>query len=93
MEKPLRMVGYGPQIDEFIVGMNRAAEKAVPFAKEIFWDAIGADDLRRRPQNTQRQRHRGHRIFQIQDFEETPNGLPPSVKEVMNQVGRQSAVQ
>ena len=50
MEQPLRLVGYGPQIDEFIVGMNRAAEKAVPFAKEIFWDAIGQmtfDDARK----------------------------------------------
>ncbi|MGH7928010.1 MAG: DUF4197 family protein, partial [Candidatus Binatia bacterium] len=26
IEQPLRLVGYGPQIDEFIVGMNRAAE-------------------------------------------------------------------
>lgn len=41
IEQPLRLVGYGPQIDEFVVSMNRAAEKAVPFAKEIFWDAIG----------------------------------------------------
>jgi hypothetical protein len=41
VEQPLRLVGYGPQIDGFIVSMNRAAEKAVPFAKEIFWDAIG----------------------------------------------------
>ena len=41
IEQPLRLVGYGPQIDEFIVSMNRAAEKAVPFAREIFWDAIG----------------------------------------------------
>ena len=41
IEQPLRLVGYGPQIDEFIISMNRAAEKAVPFAKEIFWDAIG----------------------------------------------------
>ncbi|MDH3443764.1 MAG: DUF4197 domain-containing protein, partial [Deltaproteobacteria bacterium] len=41
IEKPLRFAGYGPQIDEFVVGMNRAAEKAVPFAKKIFWDAIG----------------------------------------------------
>src|SRR5690349_14898359 len=40
IEQPLRLVGYGPQIDEFIVSMNRAAEKAAPFAKEIFWDAI-----------------------------------------------------
>jgi Protein of unknown function (DUF4197) len=41
IESPLRFVGYGPQIDEFVLSMNRAAEKAVPFAKEIFWDAIG----------------------------------------------------
>jgi hypothetical protein len=41
MEQPLRLVGYGPQIDEFVLSMNRAAEKSVPFAKEIFWDAIG----------------------------------------------------
>lgn len=41
IEQPLRLVGYGPQIDEFVLSMNRAAEKAVPFAKEIFWDAIG----------------------------------------------------
>jgi Protein of unknown function (DUF4197) len=50
IESPLRFVGYGPQIDEFVVGMNRAAEKAVPFAKEIFWDAIGQmtfDDARK----------------------------------------------
>ena len=41
IEQPLRLIGYGPQIDEFVVSMNRAAEKAVPFAKEIFWEAIG----------------------------------------------------
>jgi len=50
IEQPLRLVGYGPQIDEFVVGMNRAAEKAVPFAKDIFWGAIGEmsfDDARK----------------------------------------------
>jgi Protein of unknown function (DUF4197) len=41
IEQPLRLIGYGPQIDEFVVSMNRSAEKAVPFAKEIFWYAIG----------------------------------------------------
>jgi hypothetical protein len=24
----LRMVGYGPQVDEFVLSMNRAAERA-----------------------------------------------------------------
>jgi hypothetical protein len=41
MEKTLRAVGLGPQVDEFILSMNRAAERAAPAAKEIFWDAIG----------------------------------------------------
>ncbi len=49
-EKGLRAVGYGPQVDEFVLSMNRAAEKASPFAKQIFWDAIGEmtfDDARK----------------------------------------------
>ncbi len=41
LDKGLRMVGYGPQIDEFVLTMNRAAEQAAPYAKEIFWEAIG----------------------------------------------------
>ena len=28
LEKGLRMVGYGPQFDEFVLSMNRAAEQA-----------------------------------------------------------------
>ena len=50
LEKGLRAVGYGPQVDELVLGMNRAAERAAPQAKQIFWDAIGAmtiDDARR----------------------------------------------
>src|SRR5512136_2274052 len=41
LEKGLRAVGYGPKVDEFILSMNRSAEQAAPFAKQIFWDAIG----------------------------------------------------
>jgi hypothetical protein len=49
-EKGLRAVGYGPQVDEFVLSMNRSAEKAAPFAKQVFWDAIGEmtfDDVRK----------------------------------------------
>src|SRR3989304_3358261 len=35
LEKGLRAVGYGSQLDEFVLSMNRSAEKAAPFAKEI----------------------------------------------------------
>ena len=41
MEKGLRALGLGSQVDEFILSMNRAAERAAPAAKSIFWDAIG----------------------------------------------------
>lgn len=50
LEQPLRLVGYGPQVDELVLGMNRAAEQAAPAAKQIFFDAIGEmtiDDARR----------------------------------------------
>lgn len=50
VEKGLRAVGYGPQVDELVLSMNRAAEAAAPHAKQIFWDAIGEmtfDDARK----------------------------------------------
>jgi hypothetical protein len=50
VEKGLRTVGYGPQVDEFVLSMNRSAERAAPFAKQIFWDALSEmtfDDARR----------------------------------------------
>ena len=46
IEQPLRLVGYGPQIDEFIVSMNRAAEKAVALRQRNFLGRDRPDDLR-----------------------------------------------
>ena len=40
IEKGLRLAGYGAQVDEVVLSMNRAAEAAAPKAKHIFWDAI-----------------------------------------------------
>ena len=42
LEKGLRMLGKGPEIDSFVLAMNRAAEKAAPGARSIFIDAISA---------------------------------------------------
>lgn len=36
----LGKAGYRKEVDEFVLGMNRAAEKAAPEAKQIFIDAI-----------------------------------------------------
>ena len=50
LERGLRMIGYGPNVDAFILSMNRSAEAAAPAARQIFVDAILAmsfDDARR----------------------------------------------
>jgi hypothetical protein len=50
LEKGLRMVGYGPQADEFVLSMNRAAEQSAPAARQIFLDAVTSmsfDDARK----------------------------------------------
>ncbi len=50
VERGMRAVGFGSQVDEFVLSMNRAAERAAPFAKQIFWDAItemSFDDARK----------------------------------------------
>ena len=40
VEKGMRVAGFGQKADELVLGMNRAAEKAAPLAKEIFIKAI-----------------------------------------------------
>ena len=87
MEQPLRLVGYGPQIDEFVVGMNRAAEKAVPFAKDIFWDAIGEmtfDDARKILNGSDTA---ATDYFKAKTSKKLHAAFKPSVTEVMDQVG------
>jgi hypothetical protein len=41
LERGLRLAGFGARVDEFVLSMNRAAERAAPFARQIFLDAIG----------------------------------------------------
>lgn len=40
VDKSLRMIGFDEKLDEFVLSMNRAAEKAVADAEGIFLDAI-----------------------------------------------------
>ncbi len=47
VEKLLRATGFGNQVDEFELSMNRAAERAAPEAKTIFWDAVKQNYFRR----------------------------------------------
>lgn len=50
VEQGLRMLGQGQRVDDLVLAMNRAAEKAAPAAKDIFWSAIKSmtfDDARK----------------------------------------------
>jgi hypothetical protein len=86
-EKGLRAVGYGPKVDEFIQSMNRAAEKSAPFAKQIFWDAIGEmtfEDVRKILS--------GHETAATDYFKEKTSDpltavFKPVVDKAMNEVG------
>ena len=40
VDQALRLLGQGEKVDSFVLSMNRAAEKAAPAAKDIFWAAI-----------------------------------------------------
>lgn len=50
LSKGLRMAGQGQMVDDFVLSMNRAAEKAAPEARKIFVDAVkqmSFDDARK----------------------------------------------
>jgi Protein of unknown function (DUF4197) len=67
--------------------MNRAAEKAVPFAKDIFWEAIGAmtfDDARRILDGSDTA---ATDYFKGKTSKKLQAAFLPNVKDVMDQVG------
>ena len=50
VESGLRTIGYGDKVDEFVLSMNRSAERAAPAARSIFGDAVtemSFDDARK----------------------------------------------
>jgi len=87
LEKGLKMVGYGPQIEEFVLSMNRAAEQAAPYAKQIFWDAIGEMSF-----EDARKILTGNDTAATQYFKDKTTGklttaFQPVVEKSMNEVG------
>ena len=87
LEQGLRVVGYGPQMDELVLGMNRAAERAAPAAKTIFWDAIAAmtiDDGRRILQGSDTA---ATDYFKEKTTEKLTAAFGPVVSSAMDEVG------
>ncbi|MCJ7641809.1 MAG: DUF4197 domain-containing protein, partial [Desulfobacterales bacterium] len=87
MEKGLRAVGLGPQVDEFILSMNRAAERAAPAAKSIFWDAIGEmtfEDARKILAGSDTA---ATDYFKAKTTDKLTGAFKPAVDQAMNEVG------
>jgi hypothetical protein len=87
LEKGLRAVGYGPQVDEFVLSMNRSAEQAAPFAKQIFWDALGEmtfEDARRIWSGTETA---ATDYFKGKTTDKLTAAFRPVVEKAMNEVG------
>ncbi|MFQ5792898.1 MAG: DUF4197 domain-containing protein, partial [Acidobacteriota bacterium] len=87
LEQGLRVVGYGPQVDEFVLSMNRAAERAAPAAKRIFWDAIGEmtfDDARKILDGGDTA---ATDYFKAKTSDELAAAFRPVVDQTMNEVG------
>ncbi len=87
LETGLRVVGYGPQVDEFVLSMNRAAEQAAPRAKQIFLDAVGEmtfDDARKilNGNNTAATEY-----FKDKTTDRLTTAFKPVVEKSMNEVG------
>jgi hypothetical protein len=86
-ETGLRAIGYGPKVDELVLSMNRAAEKAAPRAKKIFWNAIlqmSIDDAR---QILSGGDTAATEYFQGATSEELTAEFKPVVQQTMDQVG------
>jgi Protein of unknown function (DUF4197) len=86
-ERTLHAVGFGQQVDEFVVSMNRAAERAAPAALSIFFDAASAmtfDDARRILQGGDTA---ASEYFKTKTTDKLTVAFRPTVKQAMNEVG------
>jgi uncharacterized protein DUF4197 len=83
----MRMMGMGAQVDELEVGMNRAAEQATPFAKQIFLNALKKmtfDDARKILTGSDTA---ATSYFQRTSTDELSTGFAPIVEKSMKNVG------
>ena len=80
-------MGYGPQVDELVLSMNRAAEKAAPAARKIFWDAIGEMRHRRRAEDPHGGNTAATKYFKGKTTPKLTTAFTPVVERSMSEVG------
>ena len=86
-EKGLRIFGFGPQVDEFVLSMNRAAERAAPKATEIFAGAIAQMPFADAQQILSGPDTAATEYFKAKTSAQLTAAFRPHVEQAMNQVG------
>jgi hypothetical protein len=87
LETGLRAIGYGPKLDEFVLSMNRAAERAAPSAKQIFWDAIGAMTFEDAQKILKGNETAATQYFRGKTSDRLTTAFRPIVEQATNEVG------
>ncbi len=86
-EKGLRTFGFGPQVDEFVVSMNRAAERAAPQAKQIFLGAISEMTFADAKEILNGSQTAATDYFKVKTTDKLTAAFRPQVEKAMNEVG------
>lgn len=86
-EKGMRVFGFGPQVDDFILSMNRAAEQAAPQAAKIFATAIAQMSIADARQILAGADTAATDYFRVKTSDQLAAAFRPYVETTMNQVG------
>ena len=92
-EQALRMVGFGPQIDAFLLSMNRAAEEAAPEAEALFRDTIKKMSFEDARKILQGRDDEATRYFKEKTWDRLARAFMPIVHGAMSRVGVTRAYQ
>lgn len=86
-EKGLRTFGFGPQVDDLVMSMNRAAERAAPRAKPIFLAAISEMTFADAKQILNGTETAATDYFRARTTDQLTAAFRPQVEQSMNEVG------
>jgi hypothetical protein len=87
VESLVRAAGYGAQVDAFVMSMNRAAERAAPEAKSIFWDAIKQMNISDAQKILNGRENEATLYFKDKTYGRLSKTFEPIVHDAMSQVG------
>lgn len=87
----LSKIGYQKKVDEFILSMNRAAEKAAPMAKDIFINAIREMTIQDALKILNGGDTAATDYFRSKTFDKLYESFKPVISKSMNEIGTTKA--